>query len=235
MLFILSSCFLEDDDNFSYPLQDPTGVWIGEYSVMSSEVKHSWDLKGVVWNGRWMLFRDDYLYYSDSDALYEGSPVVTKQSFNGEFGYYWNEDFDSIKFYDGIVFTKDYIYGSTESDDWILSKFSMYYSDLTEIGASLAVLDNNWSETKSGITTTLSIDSKGMIHGSNTNGCIYNGTIQVPDAGKNIYKIQVSLSICGVLDGDYSGLGFTSGNTNDAFQFSISNPEHFINLTLNRI
>ncbi|MDX2504131.1 MAG: hypothetical protein QNL62_06615 [Gammaproteobacteria bacterium] len=234
IFFILTACGGGGDDN-PYPLQDPTGVWIGNYSVMSPEVKRSWDLKGVVLEGRWMLFHDDYLYYSSSDNLYEGTPIVTEQFFDGDFRTYWNNSFDSNKYYDGIVFTKDHIYGSTESDDWDLSQFSMYYSDLTERGASLTILESNWSETKSSITTTLSIDSTGIIHGSDTNGCIYNGTIQAPNTNKNIYKIEVNLSMCDELDGDYSGLGFTSGATNDLFQFSISNLDHFINLTIKRV
>jgi hypothetical protein len=110
----------------------------------------------------------------------------------------------------------------------------MSYSDLTERGASLTVLESNWSETKSYITTTLSIGSAGIVHGSDTDGCIYNGTIQAPDTNKNIYVIEVNVTMCGELDGDYSGLGFTSGPTNDFFEFSISNLDHFFNLTLIR-
>ncbi|MEJ2142937.1 MAG: hypothetical protein P8Y24_11385, partial [Gammaproteobacteria bacterium] len=113
--------------------------------------------------------------------------------------------------------------------------FSMDYSELTDRGAFLAVIDSNWSEELSGgKITTLSIDATGVINGSDTDGCVYNGAIQIPDEKINIYKIELNLSICGELDGNYSGLGFTSaGDT--IFQFSISNPDHFINLTLSRV
>lgn len=63
-------------------------------------------------------------------------------------------------------------------------------------------------------TYTVTIDASGRLTGSHTNGCVYNGTATVPDAPRNLVKLDVQLSNCpssitgsGSLNGSYSGLG----------------------------
>jgi len=218
-------------DEEPFPLQDPTGIWYGEYAYWDENSITRIPLKGVVWEGRWMLFSDS-VDYAGWDRLYEGYPVVVEQVAKGNFRFYIYNDFYSVSYYEGLVFTKDEISGFVDTDELILVGFVMDYSTLTEAGASLTAIDSNWTEElSSGMTTTLSIDANGVINGSDTNGCVYNGTIQIPDERMNIYKIEINMSLCGDLDGNYSGLGFISGG----FQFSVSNPDHFINLTLQRV
>lgn len=68
-------------------------------------------------------------------------------------------------------------------------------------------------------TYTVTLDAAGRLTGSHTNGCVYNGTATVPDAPRNIVKLNVQLSNCpssitgsGSLNGSYSGLGILLRN-----------------------
>jgi hypothetical protein len=234
VISVLGSGGGDDDPGYvQYPLQDPTGVWYGHYTYWNDLIYSRISLMGVVWQGRWMLFHNN-VDFDIWDRLYEGHPTVTQQFVAGDFITFDNHNIISIDYHEGYVYTKESISGSVNNPEYYFVGFSMSYSPLTEIGASLSITDSNWTEVLSDMTTTLSIDANGIITGSDTNGCIYNGTIEIPDTNKNIYKIVVNLANCGELNGSYSGLGFTS-SSNNVFQLSISNSTHFINLMLNRV
>jgi hypothetical protein len=68
-------------------------------------------------------------------------------------------------------------------------------------------------------TYTLTVDPSGQVTGSHTNGCVYNGSISLPDAGHNLVKLDMQLANCprsisgsGSSDGHYSGLGLLFRN-----------------------
>jgi hypothetical protein len=63
-------------------------------------------------------------------------------------------------------------------------------------------------------TYTVTLDPSGQLTGSHTNGCVYNGAASLPDAPRNIVKINVELRNCpssitgsGSMNGSYTGLG----------------------------
>jgi hypothetical protein len=224
------------------PTQDPTGIWSGRYDYFDpySTLPGSpegYTINGIVWDGRWMLFYDG-VYSPASDILWEGNPLVTGSIMEGSLRLYKNNDIDSYSYHYGTVRTKDFLNGYLESspDYPFMSGFSMRYSSLlTEAGAALTYIDGNWSdEEQNNLITTLSINIDGSVYGSDSNGCVYNGMVEIPDQNINIYKLDVQLSICGDIDGIYSGLGYTSTDRN-LFLFTISNPYHFIYLTLSRV
>jgi hypothetical protein len=54
---------------------------------------------------------------------------------------------------------------------------------------------------------TMAIDAHGLISGSDSKGCIFDGTVTVPDPPHNMYGIDAHVSSCGTHDGQYSGAG----------------------------
>jgi hypothetical protein len=69
-------------------------------------------------------------------------------------------------------------------------------------------------------TLTLSINSNGEITGAHSNGCIYGGTVSIPDTSRNMARLNVQLSGCGNRltsstrwNGHYQGLALRRGNT----------------------
>ncbi|MEJ2140934.1 MAG: hypothetical protein P8Y24_01020 [Gammaproteobacteria bacterium] len=224
------------------PTQDPTGIWSGRYDYYDPYTTlpgspESYIISGIVLDGRWMLFYDG-VYSPAEDILWEGNPSITGTIMEGSFHLYKNNDIDSHPYHYGNVHTKDFLYGYLESspDYPFMSGFSMRYSSLlTEAGADLTYIDGNWSDSEqNNLITTLSVNVDGTVYGSNTNGCIYNGMVEIPDQNMNIYKLDVELSICGSMNGIYTGLGYISTDRN-LFRFTISNPYHFIHFTLSRV
>jgi hypothetical protein len=63
-------------------------------------------------------------------------------------------------------------------------------------------------------TYTVTVDPSGQLTGSHTNGCVYNGTVTLPDAPRNLMKLNVEIKNCpksisgsGSMNGTYSGMG----------------------------
>lgn len=86
---------------------------------------------------------------------------------------------------------------------------------------------------------TLTIDANGALTGSHSNGCVFNGTVGIPE-GRNLVRMDIALSSCGEggdssrrWNGTYSGFGVllenstspTDGATReDTFYFSLVGP-----------
>lgn len=59
---------------------------------------------------------------------------------------------------------------------------------------------------------SLAINDDGAITGTHFNGCILNGTVNIPDPAHNLFRMRVQFGNCGATlplprDGDYEGLG----------------------------
>lgn len=86
--------------------------------------------------------------------------------------------------------------------------FSMTMSSMWNRRASLDTLAGTYTRTTSiGYTMTMSITQTGELTASDTRGCVINGTVTVPDALHNLYRLDATVTSCGVLDGAYQGHG----------------------------
>lgn len=86
--------------------------------------------------------------------------------------------------------------------------FDMHLSPMWNRPASLdAVAGVYTRSTSSGYTMTLTVGANGQLSGSDSRNCIFNGTIDVPDAMHNLYHVDATLNSCGPLDGHYRGMG----------------------------
>jgi hypothetical protein len=86
--------------------------------------------------------------------------------------------------------------------------FSMGMSPMWERPASLDEVAGVYTRsTSSGYTITMTIGANGELMGSDSKGCVFNGTLSVPDPARNMYAIEATVSSCGSLDGNYRGMG----------------------------
>ena len=54
---------------------------------------------------------------------------------------------------------------------------------------------------------TMTISSNGQMTGQDSRGCVFSGTVTVPDSAHNFYHLEAAVSSCGALDGAYAGMG----------------------------
>jgi hypothetical protein len=86
--------------------------------------------------------------------------------------------------------------------------FNMGLSPMWNRPASLAEVAGVYTRTVSyGYAMTMTIDANGQFSASDTRGCLINGTVAVPDATHNLYRLDATVSSCGALNGTYNGMG----------------------------
>jgi hypothetical protein len=86
--------------------------------------------------------------------------------------------------------------------------FSMTMSPMWNRPAALETVAGVYTRsTATGYTMTMTIGANGQMSGSDSRGCVFTGTVSVPDATHNLYGIEADVSSCGTLDGNYRGMG----------------------------
>lgn len=101
--------------------------------------------------------------------------------------------------------------------------------------STLAMVSGIWVHTGATYTLSLAVDPNGVMHGSDTNGCVYNGTVGILDRSYNLYRAQIDIDACypvtvstsglatltdGVMQNDtlsYAVTGYTAALSRDAF------------------
>jgi hypothetical protein len=74
--------------------------------------------------------------------------------------------------------------------------------------ASRDLLAGTYTRTTSvGYTMTMSIAQGGQLTGSDSRGCVFNGTVAVIEPAHDLYRIDATVTSCGILDGTYQGHG----------------------------
>ena len=78
--------------------------------------------------------------------------------------------------------------------------FTFTYDPIYDRGASLATISGTWTgifvSVGTGAVVTANISTTGVITGSDTAGCVYNGTLSIIDPLKNIYTGSMTQTVC---------------------------------------
>ena len=206
---------------------DPTGVWEG---TVTENGVGTFDLTGIVVGNQLRFISDT------AGVIYVGTISVSGTSFTATTtSYAIGGTVFATSNLTGTVGTKSTISGTFSSSTGSTGSFSLTYDTVTDKGSSLAITDGNWTETSGGSTTTVSIDSTGLLTGSDTDGCVYLGSVSIIDSSSNIYNLSFSASSCGLFNGTYAGYAVISDTvtTNDTFNFVVNNSNYIIinNLT----
>jgi hypothetical protein len=86
--------------------------------------------------------------------------------------------------------------------------FSVAMSAMWERPASLDSVAGVYTRTTSiGYTMTLTITQSGELAATDSRGCVISGSVSVPDASRNLYELDATVTSCGVFDGTYHGMG----------------------------
>ena len=86
--------------------------------------------------------------------------------------------------------------------------FSMTMDPMGTRSASMQMVAGTYTRSNSsGYTVTMTVDSNGQMTGSDTQGCVFNGTVSVPFPAHNFYGMNMTVTSCGALNGSYNGMG----------------------------
>ena len=197
---------------------DATGVWKG---AITEDGVGTFELTGIVEGNQVRLIS------ISGDVLYAGSISITGTSFTAETT---NYHINSLVLFGtsnlvGTVETKSKLSGTFTSSTGGTGSFSLIYDSVTDKGSSLAITDGNWTIPSEIGTSVISIDSTGLVTGTDVNGCVWVGTVSIIDPLVNIYALSLDASSCPV-DGAYTGYAFISDtvSTNDTVFTIVNSP-----------
>ena len=123
----------------------------------------------------------------------------------------------------GEITERDGMFG-TYAGEGAEGRFALTYNVAYEDGSSLDLLSGLWtySQASSGgavYMLTLELDDSGQLFGSDTAGCVFSGQLNLIDDRYSAYRASISVSTCGDVDGDYSGLAFYPSATAAEFLY----------------
>lgn len=198
--------------------EDATGLWAGHLAVAGGGVYH---MGGLFIEGNLYLFTTDGLYTD----LRAGTYAISGDRLEAE-----TIDYDlftglplSTSAFSGHVETQVNLSGSYVSTSGEYGTFSLDYSPENYRGASLISMSSNWVSKFS--VATVSIDTLGNFSSSNITGCAAYGTVRVPDPSTNLYRLTLTMTSCGMLDGVYTGYAFLTDDVayNDTLVYIVRN------------
>ena len=240
----MTSCFDDNDDSSSTPVKDTViveeqsaaGIYLSPPSIFTTEAAEH-----PVQNPVNVIIASTgearFLFFGSTGApqMYTqlvGNVNVAADKFTASLKAYIDGDIQASPVtLDGTVETKSGIWG-TYVWDQDFGRFNLIYFPSYEKRSLLNKLEGIWvfNQASSGglvYTITLTIDPDGTVFGSNTPGCVYNGSFQVIDSSFNVYRLSLETSLCGNLDGTYEGLASLFVNQLErSLMFGVTNQNH---------
>lgn len=194
-----------------------TGVWIG--SLISDVNQQNTEVTGII------AHNNEARIIGNSGVQYVGSLDVQDDVVSGALTGYAAPgssfpDGSTVAAFDidGSLLAGNALSGSYSGAGDSGTFFFDYESVVSERTSSLDNLSGTWSATDlSGVTITVNVDSDGLISGSDTNGCMYNGNANILMPSFNIYQLDIAVASCVERDGSYAGLA-TAVNSDDVPQ-----------------
>jgi hypothetical protein len=141
------------------------------------------------------------VWMTTDGRVWSGQVPMTGDHFNATF---------SGHMYEGAHFPDGTNHGTASMmiDHHSASTTSGRYTGSGDAGTFDMVPSPMWIRpTSNGYTMTMTIGANGQITGSDSRGCVINGTVDIPDPTHNMHRIDATVTSCGSLDGHYQGMG----------------------------
>jgi len=182
------------------------GVWKG--TITSTTTGHSAAVVALTGS-------DGYSAWMTTDGrVWSGHIPVTGDHFDAAFSghMYEGDHFPDGTNHGTTSMMIDHHSASTTSGRYTGSgdsgTFDMSPSPMWDRSAALGTVAGVYTRsTSNGYAMTMTVGANGQITASDSRGCLLNGTVTVPDAMRNMYRMDASVTSCGSLDGHYQGMG----------------------------
>lgn len=195
---------------FDLPLafdQSPAGIYFGFFTSTTAGPNQ---VLGIISEDFDAQFFSSQLHYAGNVAVDGDTLTGTLTDYRGSRNAFFGFGGVSSITLEGSVATAGGMFGEyTGTNDE--GRFNLDYLDSYERASSLDLLAGVWtySLASSGggvYVVTFDIAADGIIFGSDTDGCVFNGELRVIDDRYNAYRAVMSISSCNDVVGDYSGL-----------------------------
>ena len=80
----------------------------------------------------------------------------------------------------------------------------------------------------------MEIDGGGRLFATDTAGCVFSGQLTAIDDRYSAYRVAINVSVCGEVEGDYSGLAFYL-SANEVLHIGSDNGQFALAVQLGRL
>ncbi|MGB0836233.1 MAG: hypothetical protein ACPGR2_17110 [Psychrobium sp.] len=206
----------------------PNGVWLGSSTSQLGVTDHG--LLGLIApNGELRLFVSGGEHLSGNFKLNGDELSTVTTSFNAQ----------------GVLkdtamaagsYTSEKISLEQTKGGELLNTIELTYSALSDNTAMFSRLMGTYASEDQ--TTSLVFDDDGDITGSDTRGCVFNGSSSIPNDKINIYRISLRVESCGALDGKYTGLAYWRAhatNEPEGIRFHLDDGSRALSYFMNKV
>lgn len=203
--------------------ESASGIWEGTF--FSNVTKHTHQVIGIITE------TGEARFIVDSRGQYSGNINVSGDVVTGTLRAYAPI---------GYIFPDGSIVGNVSVTGKVKTKvslsvtyagvgdsgsFTLIYNSRYERDSSLALISGTWAMSDAGYILTFTVNDNGTFTGSDSDGCVYNGTVSIINADYNAYRMNLVVSSCGIFNGSYSGLATVSdyASPSDTLIFGVSN------------
>lgn len=200
------------DSTVSTISASPGGIWEGQ--ITSSSTGESQPSTGFVTESGELRFLTEDSVQVTGSMFIDGTTFSANLVSFAPFGSIFLLNHLNIisETANGNIIEKNSFSGSVYYSGEATSNFSFNYSQAYELGSSLSSISGMYFKQKSGVSETFEVDSSGNITGVDSLGCQYLGQITLLDTNYNLYRVNVSVTNCGELNDQYSGLAALLNN-----------------------
>lgn len=211
-------------DGGSSPQTDPpsaNGIWQGTFT----EDGTTYDLKVLTYGG-------DFIGISEeAGVIYKGTYQTSRNNISG------SVDAWAIG---GTLFATGTITGTFSEQDVMTvtvaastgtsSSVNVLFDELYNRASSYSLIEGSWGFDDGAVNGTIVVDAQGGISGSDSVGCVYTGVASILDPDHNMYALDFDVTGCGVLDGQYDGLGILQDDisANETLVYCISSNDWIV-------
>jgi hypothetical protein len=203
------------------------GIWVGALT----------DLDGTRVESTGYISETGTIFFLYETHIYSGNVTTLGNTFTAYGTELYHTGLPQGSLLSGTFHAHSSINSATFHNNQKTADSAYSFKSIYRRNSSLNLISGTYSQTISTNTETYTIDSDGIISGSNSEGCIYSGDIKLIDSRFNMYKLDLSIANCGNKSDKYSGLA-TLSDTNsesDTLTMIANSTDLFVSINLPRI
>ena len=201
------------------------GIWSGEFDIGG---KGPYDFTAIHFDGK------AYAYSLRAKAMCVGTVKLEHDNYVSNY---------ALFVLDGGPFDLATITGKLKRQNEIAAQFltlkggetgalNLVYNAAYDSPSSLHLTAGSWKFTdRDALTTVFIIENEGTIKGHDSDNCEYSGSVDVIDPVYNAYQVNLTISECSSVNGEYEGVSFIE---NDQLSVQIVNEKYALFFAFDR-
>lgn len=198
------------------------GIWRGTFV---EEGIGTFDAQGLFYDGRVLAISEE------AGVIYDGEYSVTGDLVEAEVrAYQINGWYVGDAVLEGTVTSSDSMNLAFETSLDTEGTVSLNYDTQYDQPSATDMIEGMWRYDEPGYEAIVEINASGVFYAQDSEGCFYSGEALSLNPDKNLYSIDMTVEMCGNLNGGYTGFAalLDEPGMGEILQIVVSNPNAIV-------